>query len=467
MDFSNLRSLERRQFLKWSSMMATLLGVERARHLEVLHKLGGYALADTQSAAAKIGVNVNFVAGNGGLANWTLVFPVSGVATTANAQYSSHAPGKGVKSALTDKNFWYSPEMAPVFASRPKSQQVTAYVAGINQAHTGTPAQMLGAGNSLVASLASIQLASTTLIPSLIVGQNGQLFGAAAGAPAPAVVPNAQGIVGIFSSEASKTLLATESNAKMMEQYHRSFTQLQAASRSPTAARGFASGKVAVKLLGEKVGTQLVPSTAELALYGIDGTTPGSVRNMATALITSMKAMALGLTNQISMPSFNDDPHGMFAGGDANAMAVSVALAKMVDGMWKHGDTLVHPASGRKISEKMLVTITGDTTKEHFARDGWGDGSPNNTNIMYVIGSNGGYLKNGWFGDIPSDPVVMDFDPVAGTTVARGAAGSVSGAGAFASAASAVAYAIAGGDERRVTDFGRAEFKGLVNTSLT
>lgn len=466
MDFSNLRGIERRQFLKWSTMMATLLGVERSRHLEVLHKLGGYALADTASAAAKIGVNINFVAGNGGLANWTLVFPVSGVATTANAAYASHAPGRGVKSTLTDKDFWYSPEMAPVFAARPKSQQVTAFVAGTNQTHTANPAQLLGTGNSLVASLSAIQLGATTLIPSMIVGANGQLFGAAAGAPAPAVVPNAQGIVNIFSSEASKGLLATQANAEMMEKYHRSYVQLQAASKSPTAKRGYDAGKVAVNLLGQKLGDQLAPTAAELAMYGISGASPAAIQSMGNALIISMKAMAMGLTNQLTMPSFNNDPHGMFAGGDAMATTVAQGLANMLKGMWTHGDQLVHPASGRKISEKLVVTVMGDTTKNHFNRAGWPDGSPGATNLVYVIGSNGGYLKNGWMGDIPDANNIKEFNPTTGESVARGTAGAVTGAAAFASAASAIAYSISGGDERRVTDFGRADFKGLVNASL-
>jgi hypothetical protein len=457
MDFSNLRGIERRQFLKWSSMIAALLGVERWRHLEVLHGLGGYALADTANAAAKIGVNINLVGGNGGLANWTLVFPVSGVATKTDANFAHHEPGSGVKSTLTDKSMWYSKEMAPVFANRPKTQQVTAYTAGATGGHTPTPTQLIGGANSMVASLSSIQLAATTLIPSLVVA-NGPLFGAAVGAPAAAQVPNA-----------SKTLLASKDNADQMEAMHKTFTQLQAVSKSPTAIPGYDSGKVAVRLLGQKLGDQLAPSVADLALYGVDGTTPAAVRAMATAMITSLKAMSLGLTNQLTMPSFNDDPHGMFAGGDAQAKGVATALAKMLDGMWKHGDQLVHPASGRKISEKLVITITGDLPKNPYERSGWPDTSPGNTNIMYVIGSNGGYLKNGWFGDIADDNIaaVKDFNPLTGELGARGSAGTVSGAAAFASAASAVAYSISGGDERRVTDFGQAGFKGLVNTSLT
>jgi hypothetical protein len=65
------------------------------------------------------------------------------------------------------------------------------------------------------------------------------------------------------------------------------------------------------------------------------------------------------------------------------------------------------------------------------------------------------------------DTTIKDFDPNTGTSATRGTAGTVTGAQAFASAAAAIAFAVSGGDDRRVSDFGRPDFKGLVNASLT
>jgi hypothetical protein len=180
--------------------------------------------------------------------------------------------------------------------------------------------------------------------------------------------------------------------------------------------------------------------------------------------ITTLKAMSLGLTNSLVMPGFGNDPHGMFAGGDGDAIKTEAAIAKMLKGFYELASTLKDPASGLVLTDRLLMTITGDTMKQPFARQGWGDGSPGNTNVMYVVGGSA-RLRSGWHGGFASPQAPMDFNPETGATVARGTAGSVSGAAAFASAAAAVAYAVSG-DLRRPADFGRSEFAGLVTSTV-
>jgi hypothetical protein len=49
---SNLRGSGRRDFIKWSATVSALLGIERARFLDVLFDKAGGALADTAACAA-------------------------------------------------------------------------------------------------------------------------------------------------------------------------------------------------------------------------------------------------------------------------------------------------------------------------------------------------------------------------------------------------------------------------------
>lgn len=462
MDLKDLRGIERREFIRWSALVATLLGVERARHLEVLSKVGGVAMADTAGAAAKIAPSIHIVDGNGGLANWTLVFPNSVVATNATATLSSHEPGKGVKGTKLDRPGYYCTEAAAVFEALPASFQVTQFTAGTSNAHSATPPQIIGGGASMIAAIAAIQTASSTLVPSMVI--NAGLYGAAAGAPAPAVVPNAAGLIGIFNSQAAATLLKPAGNPEQLQKYHAAFLALNAASKSPTAKRHFDASKVAVNLLGKQLGDALTPTPLDLAMYGVDGTTPPAVQNMSRAIITTLKAMSMGLTNQVALPGFNNDPHGMFANGKAMAATTAGAIAKMLKGVYTHADSLKLPASGKKISERLLLTVHGDTMKNPMNENGWGDGSPQN--YLYVIGSGGGRLKSGAFGGWSSMTQTTDWIPETGETVARGGAGTVTGAASFASASAAVAYAVCG-DMRRVGDFYRGpDLSGVTNISL-
>ena len=81
------------------------------------------------------------------------------------------------------------------------------FVAGTNQTHTKTPNSGLTIGNTgLVAACAAIQAANPTLLPVMAI--NPFVYGAAPGAPAPATVANSAGLVDLFNSVASKTLLA-------------------------------------------------------------------------------------------------------------------------------------------------------------------------------------------------------------------------------------------------------------------
>jgi hypothetical protein len=453
----SLRGAPRRDFLRWAATAAAALGVSRSSYLNFIGETGGVALADT-AAAAKIQFSFHVVDGSGGLANWTLVCPNSIIATTANAMYSSHEPGKAVKSVKSERDLYYSTEMAAALEGRDKRYQMAVYMAGTNQAHTATPNQLLGQNASLVASVAAIQLAAPSLLNA--IGVNPQLYGTAPGAPGFASVANSMGLVGLFNSAAAQTLLSKPGNAALLEIYHKAFVGLNGIARSRTAERGFGASKVSINLLGQNLASKLTPTAAELALYGLSGNVSAGTRNIGTAWIVGMKAMALGLTRLVLTPGYNNDPHGMFGGGDAAAKTVSGEISGLLKGLLDHAALLDDPSgTGRKMSEKLTVTVQGDTMKEPFNRNGWGDGSPQGSNQVFAMSTNG-LLKTGWHGKFASTTTVQGFDPATGATVAGG----LTGAAAYQSAAAAIAYAVSGGDERAIQAFNSSVvFKGLVN----
>lgn len=458
-DLRNLHGPARREFLKWAGVIAAGLGLERARYLEVLHGMGGYALA--QAATAKTRKSIHLVAGAGGLANFVLAFPHPRVAKTNNSNYAHHAPGTGTRATETDNELYYT-EGSP-FQGAPKQQQISAFLCNNNQAHRNDPISVVTGGNSLVATCAAIQAETSAILPAIVVN-DASIYGAAQGAPSAASVPGAAQIVGLFDSASSRALLAAEraGNAQNASVLHTSMIGLNAARRSRTAERAFGGSKTAMDLLGKVLADRIRPTNAQLELYGYSNAT-APVQNMIESTVAALNAMALGLTRMIAMPSFNNDPHGMFSGGDENARRTAQSIGRYFEGLVAHGGTIADPDDpSKKLSETLIVTVTGDTMKEPFIRNQWPDSSPGGSNVMYVWGQQ--FVKKGWFGGFFEDERPMAFNPTTGQNVARDAAGAVDGAAAFSAAAAAVAYAVAAGDKRRIDNFTRGvAYDGLVN----
>lgn len=449
----------RREFLRWSATVAACLGLERARFLNVLNDTAGVAAAEG-AQCAQTNRSVHVIDGQGGVSNWTQVFPFIKVIGSTNAAYSHYALGKGVAAEGYDKPFSYAPDSPWRTNSKWK---LSAFVAGNNETHTAAPASAISLGaNGMLAAAAAIQQANPTLLPVLSVG--GIQFGAAAGAPAVAAVGAANGLIDLFNSAASKALLQTPENGGLAEAYYKAFIGLNAAAGRTTIAKQYGTGKVSMNLLSKNLSAQLTPSAADEALFGLTGTTPGAVQNMARAMITTVKAFSLGLTSMLIMRGFNNDPHGLFAGGDAAAAAVAAATGKMMNGLHDLAKSKQDPAcSAKTLADSMVFSVSGDTFKAPFARAGWGDGTPQGSNVLYVMGQ--GHLKSGWFGDMDPATGAAGWDQATGAT---GGAYTGRGAELGASAAAALLFSVAKGDMRRVRDFynGRA-IDGIVNLNVT
>jgi hypothetical protein len=262
-------------------------------------------------------------------------------------------------------------------------------------------------------------------------------------------VPTPNDIVGLFNSAASRAggMLEVAADAEYYDASLKAMLGLQAAARTPTTTRSYSTVKSASKLLGTNLASQLAVTNADLTAYGIDATTPTKLSDLARTLIISAKAFSMGLTSSVIVPAFRDDPHGAF-----NDMATLVktvqTMGKIFDGFYK--DLMGRDdatCAGKKIGDNVVFTVHGDTPKTPLNRNGWGDGTPGNSNWMYVFGN--GYLKTGWFGGVTAGGAAQGWDPT------TGGASTLTSAQLAAPASAAVAYAVSKGDRGRVNDFSR------------
>jgi hypothetical protein len=319
-------------------------------------------------------------------------------------------------------------------------------MSGNNETHTSTPqsAATISTGTGMIAAIAAIQQANPTLLP--VIGVNPIVFGTAPGAPGVAIVANSSGLVDLFNSAASRTLLQTPQAAELNDAYYNAFSSLNAAAGRKTMDRPVTTAKVAADLLGKNLSTQLMPTTADDQRYGIAGAQTNVVE-IGRSLCIAVRAFKLGLTSALVIPAMRDDPHGAF--NNMGSLEANVtALGKIFDAFMADCAATPDPSGcGKTLADGIVMTIHGDTPKTPLNRNGWPDGTPQNSNWLYVFGN--GMLKTGWFGGISAGGNVSGFDP------ATGNAATTSSQQTAQAAAAAAAYAVAKGDLRRVQDFYR------------
>jgi len=432
------------------------LALDRSKVLDVIADSAGTAMAD-DAACAATNRSVHFVAGNGGFAWFQLLWPHVDIAKAGNDNFAFHANGQAKDATDTDKPFVYAPESP--WQKLGKQKRITAFMAGTNQTHTATPgsAATLGNGQSMLAVAAAIQRQTPSLLP--VIAVNPVNFGTAPGAPQVATVDDSDGMVQLFNSAASKATLAVADDAAMFEAYYKAFVGLSAAAGRPTWSRQLRTGKTSANFLGKNLAAQLQPSADDLTRYGIGGGTPTKLSEIARGLITTSKAFKLGLTQSVIMPAMRDDPHGAFQ--NMGTLQDTVAgLGKMLDEFMNDLMAVQDPVcTARTLADNVVMTVHGDTPKDPRNRGGWPDGTPNNSNWLYVMGN--GHLKTGWFGGVRANGNTDGFDPTTG----ENAPGQQSNA-TSAAAGAAVAFAVAKGDMRRVQDFySGPSIKGIVNES--
>jgi hypothetical protein len=454
----------RRDFIKWTIGLGAALGLRPWKVFEVQESIVGPALADS-AACASVNRLVSLVGGNGGLSWFTQLWPFAAQATTMGAAYLPNTNPNETKAVTQATTRPQSTTLAanehPMtlspFAPSLAGKKITGVVCGTNMTHTNNPTSAITVGNgtSLFAAAAAMQTASPTLVPVITVGN--LPYGAATGAPAAAAVPNPQGMVDLFNSASSLAggTLSNASDAALFEAYYKANLSLRAASARPTMTAGMITGKVAANLLGKNLASQLSPAAADLQRYGITSSTPTKLASIANTLITTAKAFQLNLTSQVMLPAMLDDPHGAFSDPTGSAQTAQ-ALGQILDAFMSDVMAMDDPmCAGHKVGDNLVITVHGDTYKDPFNPSGWPDGTAGNSSILYVLGN--GYLNPGWFGE--ATPGNIDtWDPATGMNTPGG----MSSANLAGAADAAVLYAVAKGDSRRVNDFARTTYTGLV-----
>jgi hypothetical protein len=432
------REITRRALIKWSVAAGAALGVSRSKVFEILERSAGKDLAFA-AAENPTTRSVHIIAGNGGNAWFQLLWPHNDVAAANNPNFAWHRPGESSLIPGTDKPLTKGPDTP--FQDLPAARQMTVFQCGNNETHTANPTSVLTLnGNNIISVASALQSSSPSVIPMISIG--GVDAGTAPGAARPAAVGNADGVVGLFNSAASRAggLLSKAEDAQLYKAQYDAFAQLNRV--NSTTKTSYQTASSAAQFLGTNLAAKLQITNEDLARYGIDGTTRANVRDIGRALIVAVKAFRMGLTNSVSLPAMRDDPHGAFA--DGSAMSVPPMLRKVFDGFMNDLKNTVDDNTGKVLADDTVMTITGDTTKNPLQRGGWPDGTPNNSNVVWVYSA--GHLMSGWFGGTRRDGTAQGFD-------ASGATAAYNGANTARFAMASIAYAIAKRDDRAITNF--------------
>ena len=434
------RDITRRALIKWSVVTGAALGVPRAKIFDILERTAGrdVAFAAAQNAMTR---SVHVIPGNGSAAWFQLLWPHNAIAAANNTTFAWHRPGESQLVAGTDKPLTVGPDTP--FRDLPASRQMTCFQCGNNETHTAAPQSVLSLnGNNIISVASALQAASSSVIPMITIGVADA--GTAPGAARPANVGNADGVVNLFNSAASRAggLLSNASDATLYKAHYDAFAQLNRAAERSTQRGAYQTASSAAQFLGTNLSAKLQITQADLDRYGIDGTTRANVRDIGRAFIVAVKAFKMGLTNAIALPAMRDDPHGAFA--DGSAMSVPPMLKKIFDGFMTDLKNTIDDNTGQVLADDTVITICGDTTKTPLNRAGWGDGTPNNSNVIWVYSA--GHLKSGWFGGTTRAGTAQGFD-AAGNTAAYN--GTTTARMALAS----VAYAVAKRDDRAINTF--------------
>jgi hypothetical protein len=437
------RELTRRALIKWSVAAGAALGVSRSKIFEILEKHAGkdVAFAASENPTTR---SVHIVAGNGGLAWFQLFWPQNDIAPAATAgnNIAWHKPGQQTLVTGTDNKLTIGPDTP--WATLPAQNQVTVFQCGNNETHTRQPQSVVGLNGSNIFSVASaLQSASPSVIPLITIGDVD--VGTAPGASRPANVGSGDGIVGLFNSAASRAggLLSNSSDATLYKAHYDTFASLNRAAGTSTTKVSYTTASGAAQFLGTNLAAKLAISTADLTRYGINGNTRSNVSDIGKALIVAVKAFKMGLTNSVVLPAMDDDPHGAFDGGDVNV--VPPQLKAVFDGFMTDLQNTTDDNTMQVLADDTVITVHGDTTKDPLNKGGWPDGTPGNTNLVYMYSA--GNLKSGWWGSIDRNGNVKGFD-------ATGAATSnYDGTTTAKYAMASIAYAIAKRDDRAISNF--------------
>ncbi len=353
---------------------------------------------------------VHLMAATGGLAWFTLVWPVPSMIENFEARFAYD----DVFFASGDSSL---PPDHPLFTRRVaqrtlwqnlgKRPSATVMVAGTNQTHSDAPRQRIFAnGNDTFSLAGALQTSLRAPLPTLALGRSGLVTAG----PVPGVVA--------ASVEFAIALLKSKG-----------ISAAQEAELRPTAAT--------------------IDEWTQKSTY-----TP--FRNLAEYLYFTAAAFRLGLIATVVAPALEDDPHSAFA-DKALLTKRADELTHTLDSFYEALNKAVEPSCTRRriplsLADNVVLVITGDTPKNSFAQQGWPDATPQSSN--WIFARTNGFLRPGWFGEI-KETTAQGFDAHTG---ARAATSNKD------AALAGILYSIARGDAAAVSAVGvNVDYAGLVD----
>ncbi|MCS6913077.1 MAG: hypothetical protein RMK29_09640 [Myxococcales bacterium] len=344
---------------------------------------------------------------------------------------------------------------------------------------------------SVMAAAAAIQLTRPTIVPVIFVGSMASNEGSnlayygnnVPGAPLPAFVANAAGMVDLFNSNAAKAggALSNPKNAVLFEAYTKGFIGTSKTATLPSFSRGYRTAKLAANLVGLNLSEKLLPNDADRLRYGFTGNTPAKMAALRDSLIVTAKALALGLTSQVVISYFNDDPHNIFSangqsGTGDNAATVARYFYNVLEAFMDDLMAVQDPfCPGLKLGDNTVIAFIGDTPRTGINYINWNDPTYGGQNRTWIMSN--GLLRSGFFGgdrarfagegvtsndhlargpgeggvwDLETGDLVM-FDTSGRTGNINGSRVTMMERGETAMAA--ILYAVSRGDVRRISDF--------------
>ncbi len=357
---------------------------------------------------------VHIVAGTGGLAWFTLIWPVPGVIKFFSPAYAYDDPGftKDLTTDLAHQLFIRTTGPVGVWEGKGTNPQPSIFLAGGNETHTPSPSSVVTSGGiGLLAAAAAIQVSTLAPPVPVLAFERNTPYGTAPGAPAVMLAADVE--PAISALEAQGVINAAAEPA-------------------------------------------LRPSSAQLARY-FSADAPMVVVSLGTRLAFTANALKMGLFGSVLIPAFNDDPHAAFTNGIVTTRANQ--LATLLDAFYADlgtGNELDCGKGGQLLSlaDNVVLMVTGDTMKDSYNNAGWPDGTAGNSNVMYLRSN--GFTKPGWFGELQPGNIRLFFDPKTGQSGSGTAQGDTDAA--FAGAL----YSIARGDQMLIAPYTSAPFDGLI-----
>jgi hypothetical protein len=358
---------------------------------------------------------VHIVAGSGGLAWFTLIWPVPGVIKFFMPTYAYDDPGltKNLTTDLAHELFIRKNGAVGVWEGKGTHPQPSIFLAGTNETHTQSPISTITSGGTgLLAAAAAIQVSALAPPVPVLAFDRSTPYGNAMGAPAVMQVSDVDPAISALQAQGVINAAAVPA---------------------------------------------LRPASAQLARYFSMGAPPVVV-SLGTRLAFTANALKMGLFGSVMIPAFNDDPHNAFATGGAATVRAN-QLATLLDAFYADlgtGNELDCGKGGQPLSlaDNVVLMVTGDTMKDSYVNNLWPDGTAQNANVMYLRSN--GFTKPGWFGELQPGNIRLFFDPMTGQSGSGTAQGDTDAA--FAGAL----YAIARGDRMRIAPFASAPFDGLI-----